>query len=198
MLIPKHWQIKGLLENDLWENIKPGVHKFSGTKKYLSTSEVEQNSYVFGEDVDYFNRESRANMQPVNNSIWFAKMKKTIKHLAVVNESPLIKECIFSTGLLGLKCKENSFEYLWSIINSGWFEKSKDNIASGSTQEAISEENINYLQIIVPPDEILDMFHEKTKDYLSLICQLNYENLILFNDLSWNAKLFLSNSAIVK
>ena len=198
ILIPKQWEIKSFLENDLWMNIKPGIHKFNGKKKYLSTSEVEQNTYVFGEDIDYFNRESRANMQPVGNSIWFAKMKKTIKHLAITNESPLIQECIFSTGLLGLKCKENSFEYLWSIINSNWFEKSKDYIASGSTQEAISEENINYLKIIIPPNELLDLYHEKTKDYLSLICQLNYENLILLNELSWFAKAFLSNNVILK
>lgn len=197
-LIPKQWEIKSFLENELWTNIKPGILKFSGQKKYLSTSEIEQNTYVFGNDIDYANRESRANMQPVGNSIWFAKMKKTIKHLAVTSESPLINECVFSTGLLGLKCKENSFEYLWSIINSSWFEKSKDNIASGSTQEAISEENINYLKIIIPPDELLDLFHEKTKDHLSLICQLNYENLILSNNLSWYAKAFLSNEVIVK
>ena len=140
ILIPENWTFKSLTDNTLCTLIKPGISYFSETKVYLSTSEVNGDKYDLTQNkITYKNRESRANMEPKPNSIWFAKMKNSIKHMAFTEDSDLIKKSILSTGFCGIKCDLNSFSYIWSIIHMPWFETIKDKIASGSTQEAVSE-----------------------------------------------------------
>lgn len=194
LLVPSDWEVRPFLANELWKQIKPGVAKFKGTKNYLSTSEVNELDYVFGSDVKYDSRESRANMQPEDNSIWFAKMKKTIKQIAFEEDSQISSSIILSTGFLGLRVKENAFEYLWCLLKRNWFEKTKDYIATGSTQEAISDETINYINILVPAERCLDIFHLKTKDSVELILKFLYENLKLKRMIDWYSSQFLSES----
>ena len=192
--IPSNWKIESFMKNSLFSNIKPGIVKYDLLKNYFSTSEVNGNIYSYGIDVLYSRRESRANMQPIPCSVWFAKMKNSIKHIAFEDDSKLIDEIILSTGFLGLKCHEYSFEYIWCLINSSWFETQKDYIASGSTQEAISDSNIDYIKIIVPPNEILKKFHKLTHNDLKLIYKLLYENLKLESTIEWYSKQLLSKS----
>ena len=107
--IPADWQVETVFKNRLSSIIKPGVTPFT-TKTYLATAEVNGTSISTGNTVDFETRESRANMQPTENSVWFAKMKKSIKHL-YLNPAmkTLIEESILSTGFCGLQCSEYSF-----------------------------------------------------------------------------------------
>lgn len=198
LLVPCDWKILPFLQNELWAQIKPGVTKYEGIKNYLSTSEVNGSDYFFGSDVEYDSRESRANMQPEDNSIWFAKMKKTIKHIAFEEESQISSRLILSTGFLGLRVRANAFEYLWCLIKRSWFEKAKDYIATGSTQEAISDETINYINILVPSEKCLDSFHLKTKDSVKFVLESFYENLKLEKMKNWYSSQFLSESIKIK
>ena len=83
--------------------------EFDGKKIYLSTSDVQENNINFkAQNVTFSHRPSRANMQPVNNSVWFAKMKNTKKVLYVGDYSKeFIDNLILSTGFAGLKCRKN-------------------------------------------------------------------------------------------
>ena len=78
--IPSGWTVASIINNPLTQVIKPGVDAFT-TKEYLATAEVTGTNIASGSIIDYENREGRANMQPVVNSVWFAKMKNSIKHL---------------------------------------------------------------------------------------------------------------------
>jgi len=71
-----------LLEFPYIRLIKPGIERFTGTKKYLATADVN-GPYVNMNPslIDYESRENRANMKPRYNSVWFAKMKNSIKHI---------------------------------------------------------------------------------------------------------------------
>lgn len=72
--IPENWKVQSVISNCLSSIIKPGVEIFN-TKTYLATADVKGTSISTGTIVDYDGRESRANMQPSINSVWFAKMK---------------------------------------------------------------------------------------------------------------------------
>ena len=96
--IPEGWEVGNLSNNSLTKIIKPGINKFEGTKNYLETADVTESSYTKGEEVTFENRASRANMQPTKNSVWFAKMKDSVKHLLLNEEMhPLIERSIFYT-----------------------------------------------------------------------------------------------------
>jgi type I restriction enzyme S subunit len=149
---------KNLLENELCEDIKVGVNNFT-VKNYLSTAQVSGEQITDGDNVTYDNRENRANMQPIKNSVWFAKMKNTIKHLTITDNSDwFIDKYILSTGFQGLKCSQESLSYIHCVVNSNWFENHKDVISHGSTQKGINNEDLKNIMISIPPIRILNEF----------------------------------------
>ena len=84
-------------------------------KIYLSTSEVDKSEIINHNNLQtYNNRPSRANMQPIHKSIWFA----------------------------GIKTTTLSHNFLWAFIMSEEFEKQKDNLANRAVQIAINNTNI--------------------------------------------------------
>lgn len=191
--VPLEWDYTTIYENKLNTLVNVGISKFSGEKIYLSTSEVNGHDYDLSvKKVTYDNRESRANMQPTKNSVWFARMKNSVKHISFTAESDLTDKIILSTGFCGLQCSEISFEYIWASINSGWFEKTKDINASGSTQESLTDGVLSYIKILIPSDEILSRFHDLTKDKLRLIEKLQRENYLLLNYKNDNLSKILS------
>ncbi len=157
-VIPESWEVKNLLENNLCSDIKVGVDNFT-LKNYLSTAQINIEEITDGEDITYDNRENRANMQPIKNSVWFAKMKSTIKHLTLTENSDwFIDKYILSTGFQGIKCRQESLSYIHCVVNSNWFENHKDVISHGSTQKGINYEDLKNIMISIPPSRILNEF----------------------------------------
>lgn len=167
-----------MIKNTLCTLIPSGIKKFSGNKDYFSTSEVNGNYYQSSnKNISYNNRESRANMEPTEYSVWFAKMKKSIKHIWFGRNSYLQNQIILSTGFAGLKCLPFSYSYIWSIINANeWFEKTKDNIATGSTQEAISEKGLGYITIKKPNENCLIEYSKIIMPLIDEISKLYEQN----------------------
>ena len=158
--IPDGWKVENMMESSLCFDIKAGVDKFK-SKNYLPTANIEGESITDGEYVTFDNRENRANMQPVKYSVWFAKMKNSIKHLSIPKNSEwFINKYILSTGFQGLKCTETSFAYIHSIINSSWFEIYKDNLSHGATQEGVNNEDLKNIKYVVPSNKILIEFNK--------------------------------------
>ncbi|MFP4877199.1 restriction endonuclease subunit S [Metamycoplasma hominis] len=131
--------------------LKSGIKKFTGRKTYLDTSAVNGlNNICNGIKIAYSERPSRANMEPLENTIWFAKMKNTQKFLLVSKlDSDLIKSNIFSTGFLGFCNSDNlPLSFLLAIIISEDFNVQKNAKSSGTTMEAIN--NKIFESLLVP------------------------------------------------
>lgn len=156
--------------------IKPGINKFDGKKHYIATAEVEYNKLNYNAPlIDYDNRENRANMQPIKNSVWFAKLKNSIKHIFVTaNDDFLINNYVFSTGFCGIKCDDFAFEYLINYINQPYFEKEKDILSHGATMEGINNEDLRSFKICLPSKEKLLVFHQITKKIYRQISNINF------------------------
>lgn len=184
--VPDNWSVKTLDNCELLSLISTGINTFDGKKKYLATADVDNNSIKEGSFITYEDRESRANMQPIPNSIWFAKMKNSVKHITVCNDSTwLINDYIFSTGFMGFKCNNDSFAYIFAYINNNSFEKIKDMRSSGSTQEGINDGDLCLFPIIIPEKELLLKFSNlvdpmlKTMDKL-IQCNKNIESYLKY------------------
>ncbi|MDY6392358.1 MAG: restriction endonuclease subunit S [Bacilli bacterium] len=157
--IPSGWEAHPVCKIPFTKPVKAGLEVFKGEKVYLSTSCVEGRKIVDEETLcSYDNRESRADMQPKKNSVWFAKMKNTIKTLSFSDQSCLLSRYVLSTGFQGIECEEFAFPFYKTLIETSWFEASKDYKASGSTQEAVSDETLSYIMVAVPPKEVLESF----------------------------------------
>ncbi len=161
--IPEGWSNATLLENQFTTILKPGIEKFSGQKHYLATADINNNEIGPGSKISYAKRESRANMQPIGNSVWFAKMKNSRKHLFVGNYSnDIISDNILSTGFMGLSCDEIAFEYLAGYISSDIFETTKDLISHGATMQGIGNEDLKFFKMVIPNIENVANFKKST------------------------------------
>ncbi len=156
--IPENWNVSNLINNNICSVIKSGVKKFT-TKNYLPTANVDGELIIDGEDVTYDNRESRANMEPIKYSVWFAKMKNSIKHISIPNNGQwFIDKYILSTGMEGIKCQDYSFPYINSVICSDYFERHKDVLSHGATQEGVNDEDLKNILFVIPPKEVLEKY----------------------------------------
>ena len=159
--IPLGWKVEDLYNCSMYDLIKPGIEKFIGEKRYLATGDINGEDFSNGKIITFENREGRANMQPIVDSIWFAKMKNSIKHMTLPNDSKMItNKYILSTGFMGFACKKYSLSYLHSYISFSTFENIKNYFSHGATQQAINNEDLKKIYILIPPEEILQKFDQ--------------------------------------
>ncbi len=172
-----------LLDFPYIQIIKSGIDMFKGNKYYIATAEVDNDKVNYNAPlIEYETRENRANMQPVKNSVWFAKMKNSIKHIYVSDvDSMFCSNYIFSTGFVGIKCEDNAFEYLIDFINTPYFEMKKDILSHGATMEGVNNEDLKSIQIPLPSKDRLIDFHNKVKELHYQITMLNEQTFKLNN-----------------
>lgn len=196
--IPKGWRVQNIAKNSLSKLIKPGVDTFE-VKTYLATADVNGTSFGDGNPIEFETRENRANMQPSINSVWFAKMKNSVKHL-FLNEamSEFIESTILSTGFCGIQCTETGFEYIASYISSPQFEITKDTLAHGATQQAVNNNDLLLIKIVIPNDETLKLFHQSTKAIYGKISANIKENQELTNLRDWLLPMLMNGQVTVE
>ena len=140
-------KVEKLLDVVQIKNPKP--EKFSGEKRYYSTGNIDE--YDVSENfglVKFENRPSRANVQPIENSVGFAKMKSTTKTLLVTKN---YSECIFSTGMNFLLPSEHIIsKYLYYYLISPYFLDLKDKYSGQGIMGGLSNNDLNLFKIPVP------------------------------------------------
>lgn len=147
--IPEGWKLTSFGEKELFRIIGSGIKHFYAEKEYYSTSSIDGNKVLFAEQlITYRNRPSRANMQPIENSVWFAKMKNTFKILKATKRE--IEEVILSTGFCGIESTIVDCDYLMQILSSAEFNSQKNLLAEGSTQEAVNNTKIRGIRFLLP------------------------------------------------
>ena len=195
--IPEGWTEESVISNSISVPIKPGVERFS-TKSYLATADVNGTRLSSGSLIDYETREGRANMQPTVSSVWFAKMKNSIKHLFLNREmKQLIDSTILSTGFCGLQCTEKSFEYISAFIEHSYFEDVKNILAHGATQESVNNDDLLVLGMLVPTSEVLELFHAKAKPLYAQISRNICENQKLTEIRDWLLPMLMNGQATI-
>ena len=196
--IPEGWGMESLVDNTLSTVIKPGIDEFT-QKTYLATADVVNTSIKGGQLITYDNRETRANMQPSVNSVWFAKMKSSNKHLFLSHSmKELIDSTILSTGFMGLQCKEESFEYLASFISDPDFEIFKDKLSHGATQQAVNVNDLKSILVTIPDDYTLHEFHKKVKSIFLNIGRNTVEDKYLNSLRDWLLPMLMNGQVKVE
>lgn len=194
---PVGWKVQSIANNDLSTIIKPGVEQFT-SKTYYPTSEVNGTAIGMGSTIDFETRESRANMQPTEYSVWFAKMKNSVKHLFLNPElKQIIDSSILSTGFSGLQCNEKSFEYISSVISSEYFETIKDTLAHGATQEAVNNDDLANIFFVIPDISTLEKYHVISEKMFSQISNNIIESRELTKLRDWLLPMLMNGQASI-
>ena len=196
--IPDGWKVASIIDNPFAAVIKPGVSRFE-IKTYLATADVNGTSMGSGTPVQYETRETRANMEPSLHSVWFAKMKASVKHLFFSESTkPVVDSSILSTGFLGLQCNEISFEYISSFVSSPFFEVMKDQLAHGATQEAVNNDNLRFIPLLVPDERVVAAFHKKACESYWVMGGNVIENKTLTGLRDWLLPMLMNGQATVR
>lgn len=158
--------------------IKSGIDSFSNSKEYLDTSSVEGvNNISAGEEITISKRPSRANMQPVKNSVWFAKMKGSCKKLIITDDdSDLTNHYILSTGFQGLLAtKELPLSLLSAFVISKDFDVQRDLHSVGTTMAGINNET--FMKMMVPQLSAQEIgeFDKKYSPFVKLLSERRKE-----------------------
>ena len=152
--LPEGWKEIKLGNQEYFTILSSGIDKFEGEKDYLSTESIQGTKIKKIECIiTYKNRPSRANMQPVLNSVWFAKMQATLKVYSFEEENKdEMDKYLLSTGFAGIKVNEKlvSPRYLRLMFISDDFNELKDKLCSGSTQRSINNQAIENISLVVP------------------------------------------------
>ena len=193
--IPDGWKVESMINNSINNVIKPGVDYFAN-KTYYPTAEIEGTNIGVGTIISYNDRELRANMQPTPNSVWFAKMKSSKKHLFIdSNFNEFINNSVLSTGFMGIQCDDNSFEYVSSFIENDFFEIKKDSLAHGATQEAVNNDDVSKINLLIPTDFVLKKYQLAAGDNFKFRNKLRNENKELSKIRDWLLPMLMNGQA---
>lgn len=173
-------------------NSRP-VRKFEGYKTYVSTGDSDDMKN--GESITFYNRPSRANVQPKINDIIFAKMANTDKTFLI---SEQLSSYIFSTGFFDISSNHFEPRYLAYLIKSDEFDGYKNAYSEGTTQVSLSDKRLKKISITYETDirkqrQIADLLDNKVEiiEKLIIIKKQEIETLI-------SQKKDLINSSIKK
>jgi type I restriction enzyme S subunit len=159
------WEEVPLGNSNLATIISSGINYFEGEKTYLATGDVDNTEVKGGTSITFKNRPSRANMEPVVNSVWFAKKGGVRKLLMFTDYSQNLHNLILSTGFTGLKTTALSHYYVWCYIMSPEFQEIRDSFVSGTVQPDINNDSLNQIMIPKPDDMTLLRFNEIVKPF---------------------------------
>lgn len=127
-------------------NSRP-VQKFKGTKTYVSTGDSDDMEN--GELVTFYNRPSRANVEPKTNDVIFAKMANTDKTFLIDDK---LANYIFSTGFFDISSRNFDPRYLAYLVKSDEFDGYKNAYSEGTTQVSISDKRLKKICITYETD----------------------------------------------
>lgn len=196
--IPEGWEVKNFINNNILTLISSGVEYFT-KKNYLATKNINNELISDGVWISYDNRETRANMQPQQNSIWFAKMQKSIKHITLPNNSKwFMDKYILSTGFFGVKCIYEAFSYIHCFINSNYFENKKDSLSHGAVQKAINSNDLESILFVIPPLHLLKKFNDKVYSLLEMKLNIIKTNQELTSLRDFLLPLLMNGQAVIK
>lgn len=166
------------------EIVKPGLGASDTGEEfeYLATAVVFDNTYEHGEFGTLADLPSRANMQPGDDRVWFARMKSTEKSLWTPRELNRKWSCmILSTGFLGIQSADSRLApLLMTAVRCREFEELKNQLCNGTTMQSLNNDAARSISFRVPASESkLAELSSDIRNNLLLEARLNDESEVL-------------------
>lgn len=166
--VPEGWKIKSILENEIFVFVKSNVLPFNGEKKYYATADIAGTMIATdGESITFMNKPSRAAIQPVVNSVWFARMSNTYKILNCFDKSShLANDAIISSGFAGFTSLDGCYGFVYATIASKKFDEEKNRYATGATQVSLTNEGLKKMEVLIPAIDIAKQYSKIVEPFM--------------------------------
>ena len=174
--IPQGWVWKSILDNNIFKFVNSRVLPFDGEKTYYATADIAGTNVVsLGEKITFENKPSRAAIQPVPHSVWFARMSNSYKILNCFGENEWITQtAILSSGFAGFSSEKEYYGFVYETIASEYFDVEKNRYATGATQVSLTNEGLSKIKILLPNIDLV-------RRYSSIIEPIMYKSELLKN-----------------
>jgi len=129
--------------------VSPGIINFQGKREYVATGDMDEVGNYSSVGVDYKGRPSRANQEAKFGDVIFARMANTVKVREITKDD---EKLIFSTGFCVFRPDKNEVEsrYLYHYLKTHYFQRKKDNLCTGATQKAITNDKLDEIEFPLP------------------------------------------------
>ena len=176
--MPAEWEYLPFTKIKLFKKAPLGVPVFTDIRQYCQTSEIDGTSITGdGEEVDYENRPSRADIAPRINTVYFAKMKDTDKVLYFnKGNSDLLEKILLSTGMVGFTTDEKYLGFLFGLLTSYEFVQYKNNFATGATQVSLNDASLKKIKVLFPALNLVELYSEMVNPLLEECSLLRSQN----------------------
>jgi type I restriction enzyme S subunit len=154
---------------------------FKGEKTYYATADVNGTNIVSsGEKITFDNKPSRAAIQPVLFSVWFARMSNSYKILNCFGENSWMeKSAILSSGFAGFSSKVEFYGFVCQTIASKYFNAEKDRYATGATQVSLTNEGLAKINVLIPSEHVIIQYSKFVEPLMYKAELLKNENFKL-------------------
>jgi len=173
---------RSIVESSYWRLTSENVGNYLGTKRYYATADID-GLVMIGPGIDYSfaERPSRAQKQPIPNSVWFARMKETFK---IAWFGPLNDErasgTLLSTGFAGFEARDAElWPLLFLIISSREFHVQKDLFCTGATQMSLTNEGLSRIRLPLPDEQSARRLGRTVGPLLTSMAGLQQRNDVL-------------------
>lgn len=166
--IPDGWTSESILDNEVFKFVKSNVAPFEGKKQYYATADVSGTLIISaGEEVTFDNRPSRASIQPIPNSVWFARMSNSYKVLCCFGASEALSiNAIISSGFAGFSSARETFGFVYATIASEFFDGEKNRYATGATQVSLTNEGLKKIKVLIPKHSTVVRYSQLVEPFL--------------------------------
>ena len=171
-----------------WRFISENVSVYSGTKRYYATADVDGLA-ITGHGIAYpfSEKPSRAQKQPIPNSVWFARMKDTYKIAwYAAGDDQRAAETMLSSGFAGFEAVDPElWPLLFLTVSSNEFHVQKDRYCTGATQMSLTNEGLARIEMPIPDEVDARALGRATQPILRqmLLLQSESDNLHRTRDL---------------
>lgn len=176
--MPSDWDYLPFTKIKIFKKAPLGVPVFTDIRQYYQTSEIDGTTITGdGEEVDYENRPSRADIAPRVNTVYFAKMKDTDKVLYFnKGNSCLLEKILLSTGMVGFTTDKKYLGFLFGLLKSYEFVQCKNNFATGATQVSLNNASLKKIKVLFPTLNLVGLYSEIVNPLLEECSLLRSQN----------------------
>ena len=179
--VPAGWKKRSILDNEIFEFVKNPVTPFDGEKRYYATADVVSTQLTGeGDLITYINKPSRASVQPIKNSVWFARMRNSYKILNCFGDSSdLADNSVISSGFAGFTSSEDYYGFVYETIASKWFDNEKNLYATGATQVSLTNEGLKRINVLIPSTELIKKYSQIVNPFMRSCEALKKKSVLL-------------------
>jgi len=176
--MPSDWDYLPFTKIKIFKKALLGVPVFTDIRQYYQTSEIDGTTITGdGEEVDYENRPSRADIAPRVSTVYFAKMKDTDKVLYFnKGNSFLLEKILLSTGMVGFTTDKKYLGFLFGLLKSYEFVQYKNNFATGATQVSLNNASLKKIKVLFPKLNLVELYSEIVNPLLEKCSLLRSQN----------------------